>query len=78
MLANFLAPMILRPLDFCQNYFGYIVGFLTYFVMLPVFINVMQIYSMCNLHDLSWGNRPAAADAAGATGMASVAANRKK
>lgn len=28
--------------------------------MMPTFINVMQIYSMANLHDISWGNRPSA------------------
>ena len=28
-------------------------------IMMPVFTNVFQIYSMCNLHDVSWGNRPA-------------------
>ena len=27
-------------------------------VLLPIFINVMQVYSMSNLHDISWGNRP--------------------
>ena len=37
---------------------------LTYMAMLPTFISVMSIYSMCNLHDISWGNRPAAADSA--------------
>lgn len=29
-----------------------------YILMLPTFINIMQIYSMSNLHDISWGNRP--------------------
>ena len=36
----------------------------------------MQIYAMCNLHDISWGNRPSN-DAAAATGMNSVAATVK-
>ena len=25
--------------------------------MLPVFVNILQIYSICNLHDLSWGTK---------------------
>ena len=25
---------------------------------MPMFTNVFQIYAMCNLHDVSWGNRP--------------------
>lgn len=32
--------------------------------MMPIFVTVMNIYAMCNLHDISWGNRPAAADSA--------------
>jgi cellulose synthase/poly-beta-1,6-N-acetylglucosamine synthase-like glycosyltransferase len=31
-----------------------------YILMLPTFVNIMQIYSMSNLHDISWGNRPSA------------------
>ena len=30
---------------------------LQYFYMLPMFVNVLQIYSICNLHDLSWGTK---------------------
>jgi cellulose synthase/poly-beta-1,6-N-acetylglucosamine synthase-like glycosyltransferase len=37
----------------------YIIGFICYMMMLPVFSNVFQIYAMSNLHDISWGNRPA-------------------
>jgi len=55
----YLMPMIMRPLDFLSNFSNYLVGFLTYLVMLPVFTVVFQTYAMCNLHDVSWGNRPA-------------------
>ena len=58
MLVVYLVPLILRPIDFLQNFFKYIVGLFCYLFMLPTFINVMQVYSMCNLHDISWGNRP--------------------
>jgi len=58
MMLVFLLPMILRPLDFLSNARNYILGLFSYLFMMPTFINVMQIYSMCNLHDISWGNRP--------------------
>lgn len=58
MMVVYLIPIILRPVDFLQNVRSYIIGLLTYLFMMPTFINVMSIYSMCNLHDISWGNRP--------------------
>jgi hypothetical protein len=60
MMTVFLFPMMLRPFDFLNNFTAYMVGMITYVLLLPTFTNIMQIYSMCNLHDLSWGNRPAA------------------
>jgi chitin synthase len=59
MCGVFIIPMILRPLDFLSNFRNYIIGLFSYLFMMPTFINIMQIYAMCNLHDLSWGNRPA-------------------
>jgi len=64
MLGIYFVPMVVRPFDFLQNFGKYVAGMLTYLAMLPTFISVMSIYSMCNLHDISWGNRPAAADSA--------------
>ena len=58
MCTVFLIPMILRPLDFLSNTRNYLLGLLSYLFMMPTFINIMQIYAMCNLHDISWGNRP--------------------
>lgn len=58
MCLVFLIPMILRPLDFLSNMRNYILGLMSYLFMMPTFINTMQIYAMCNLHDISWGNRP--------------------
>jgi len=58
MLSVYLVPVILRPLDFIYNLASYISGFLSYFLLMPIFLNVMQVYSMSNLHDISWGNRP--------------------
>merc|ERR1712166_1200245 len=31
---------------------------LPYLFALPSFVNIFQIYSMSNLHDVSWGTRP--------------------
>lgn len=47
---------------------------LTYIFILPLFINIMQIYAMCNLHDISWGNRPAVAE----SGVNAFAESAKK
>ena len=58
MCAVYLIPIILRPLDFLMNLRVYLIGLVSYMFMMPTFINVMQVYAMCNLHDISWGNRP--------------------
>ena len=62
MLFVYIAPMVIRPLDFLKHFSSYVVGFVTYFFMMPVFITCMTVYSMCNLHDISWGNRPSVQD----------------
>lgn len=36
-------------------------GLVMYMLLTPFFINVLSVYTMCNLHDVSWGNRPAGA-----------------
>jgi len=61
MLTVYVLPMLLRPIDFVYNFKGYFIGLITYLFLLPMFVNIMQIYGFCNLHDLSWGNRPTAA-----------------
>ena len=64
MLCVFLFPFVLRPKDVLFNCKGYFVGVTVYILMLPAFISVMSIYAMCNLHDLSWGNRPSVSSGA--------------
>ena len=59
MLTIYLVPMLFRPIDFLENFSGYMLGLLTYLVMIPLFTNIFSIYAMSNLHDISWGNRPA-------------------
>ena len=58
MLSIYAVPFIMRPVDFLKNIKGYIVGLISYILMIPMFVNVFSIYSFCNLHDVSWGNRP--------------------
>lgn len=72
MFAVYFAPMYMRPKDFLFNMGRYINGFIVWFIMLPCYINIFSIYSFSNLHDVSWGNRPAAAN------IEQVAANAKK
>ncbi len=58
MLAVYLVPFILRPIDFLENFRGYVIGLFSYLILIPMFTNVFSIYAMANLHDISWGNRP--------------------
>jgi cellulose synthase/poly-beta-1,6-N-acetylglucosamine synthase-like glycosyltransferase len=51
--------MIMRPSDFCAGFTNYLMGLIMYMLLTPFFINVLTVYTMCNLHDVSWGNRPA-------------------
>jgi len=52
-------PMILRPIDTIKNFGHYIVAFFCYFFCMAGFSLTMELYSVANLDDLSWGNRPA-------------------
>ena len=58
MLSIYLVPFLLRPIDCLENFKGYIVGLVSYLILIPMFTNVFTIYAMANLHDISWGNRP--------------------
>ena len=71
MLSMYIMPFIMRPLDYLANFKNYTFGFISYMLMMPVFTNVFQIYAMCNLHDVSWGNRPTS------TGQEAFTANKK-
>lgn len=58
MLSIYMVPIIMRPVDFLSNMGGYLVGLISYIMLIPMFVNVFSIYSFSNLHDVSWGNRP--------------------
>jgi hypothetical protein len=73
MLMIYIVPILLRPIDFIFNFPQYAIGLVSYLLLLPTFVNVMQVYSMCNLHDISWGNRPSVT-----SGTEALSANSKK
>ena len=73
MLGVYAIPMLLRPIDWLENFRGYMVGLLMYLCLIPMFTNVFQIYAMSNLHDVSWGNRPSTS-----SGTEAFSANAKK
>lgn len=59
MFTIYFVPFVLRPLDFLYNFHRYVIGLLCYLLMMPYYANIFLLYSICNLHDVSWGNRPA-------------------
>ena len=52
---SYIVPPALNctRINFCKYFFG--VFILIFFS--PMYINIFIIYSMANLHDISWGNR---------------------
>ena len=58
MLSIYAVPIIMRPVDFLKHMGGYLMGLLSYILLIPMFVNVYSIYAFSNLHDVSWGNRP--------------------
>uniref|UniRef100_A0A7S3JHX8 Uncharacterized protein n=1 Tax=Euplotes harpa TaxID=151035 RepID=A0A7S3JHX8_9SPIT len=54
-VLSYLVPILLN----CRliNYWDYFVGIFILFFLSPLYINIVVIYSMANLHDISWGNR---------------------
>jgi hypothetical protein len=53
-----LCPFIFRPIDMLMNFPKYIVGLPCYYFSYFWWYIIITIYSMCNLDDVSWGNRP--------------------
>ena len=38
--------------------FSTLLGIIQLLIMTPTYINIFTMYSICNIHDCSWGNRP--------------------
>ena len=57
MVSSYFVPWLLNC---CKiNPFKYIFGIIILIFLSPMYINIIIIYSMANLHDVSWGNREA-------------------
>lgn len=54
-----LCPFIYKPIDAIQNFSKYILGLPIYYLSYYWWYVIITIYSMCNLDDVTWGNRPA-------------------
>lgn len=51
-----IGNLILLIMNDC--FFKVCMGIVQLLLMTPTFINIFTIYSICNIHDCSWGNRP--------------------
>jgi len=54
----YLLPFLMRPIDAKENFKMHCFGLLAYWLTTPLFVSMFVIYSMSNLHDVTWGNRP--------------------
>lgn len=51
-------PFFLKPLDAMQNLGSYCAGLPAYYLSFFWWYVIITVYSMCNLDDVTWGNRP--------------------
>jgi len=54
-----LCPFYLKPIDAIQNIGSYMAGLPAYYLSFFWWYVIITVYSMCNLDDVTWGNRPA-------------------
>jgi cellulose synthase/poly-beta-1,6-N-acetylglucosamine synthase-like glycosyltransferase len=61
-LASYvLPPMLYDCRNFWNHFFDQVKGIIAYFLTIPMYQIVFQLFAYANLHDVSWGNRDAAA-----------------
>jgi hypothetical protein len=53
-----LVPFFFKPIDMITNFKLYIKSFFVYYFSYSWWFICLNIYSMCNLDDVTWGNRP--------------------
>jgi hypothetical protein len=69
-----LCPFYYKPFDALTNMHRYVPGLIIYYLSYFWWYVIITIYSMCNLDDVTWGNRPANAS----KGMNVVVDNAKR
>ena len=40
MLSVYLVPIVMRPIDFLENFRGYVIGLISYLLLIPMYSNV--------------------------------------
>jgi cellulose synthase/poly-beta-1,6-N-acetylglucosamine synthase-like glycosyltransferase len=61
-LASYLLPPIFYDFrNFWTNLGDQLKGIIAYFLTIPMYQIVFQLFAYANLHDVTWGNRDAAA-----------------
>jgi len=58
MWAVLFCPFFFKPLDFLANPMKYTVGLVCYYLSYFWWYVIITVYAMCNLDDVTWGNRP--------------------
>lgn len=61
-LLTYLMPPLLFDLKGTCDLKRFVPGLLSYWVCIPLYAIVLQVYSYANLHDVSWGNRDQSGD----------------
>ncbi len=52
-LGNFIFPLIYNP----SMIFTWIMNFIQYICFQPTYVIILNVFSVCNIDDVSWGNR---------------------
>jgi hypothetical protein len=55
-LSVYFIPIILHARH--VRIWPFVIGFLSLIFLTPTYLNIMSIYSISNIHDVTWGTRP--------------------
>ena len=53
-----IAPFFYRPIDAMKNLGTYLISFVIFFFSYSWWTVIVVVYGLCNLDDVTWGNRP--------------------
>jgi hypothetical protein len=59
-LGSYAVPLILHCGEL--SVIDFLKGIVYLIFLSPTYINIISLYSICNIHDISWGSRPAGDD----------------